>query len=360
MKMRTGALCAAVAAAAAALIVFPAQSSAGAKNGVDYCLNILVPSLYPFMVLSVFVVKSGLAQKAGKHLEKFTQKVFRLPGCAAACLLMSLVGGYPAGARSVVSLYEDGGISERQARQMLCFCVNAGPSFVITAVGVGFFGSAAAGYTLFASQLIVFIILGIICGAISKKGESLPLQNAGKKIPASEALVISASDAAYSTLNMCCFVILFAALMNVLRVFVKQPAVSAVCSCILEVTGGCADLARAGAPLWTAAFAVGWGGVCVHFQIYASTAGLHINRAEFVLFRFLQGAMSAAVSYILTPLMPGCAETFSNFSGETAGALSSRAPAAAAMIALCAALLFSMPHEKLEVRHGGCYNKRGA
>lgn len=352
MKLKTGALCAAVSAAAAALIIFPAQSSAGAKNGVDYCLNILVPSLYPFMVLSVFVVKSGLAQKAGKYLENFTRKVFRLPGCAAACLLMSVVGGYPAGARSIVSLYEDGGISENQAKQMLCFCVNAGPSFVITAVGVGFFKSTVSGYILFASQLIVFIILGIICGAFSKNESHSTDKKTSKKIPASEALIASASDAAYSTLNMCCFVILFAALMNVLRVFITSPKVSAFFSALLEVTGGCADLSRISAPLWAAAFAIGWGGVCVHFQIYTFVSGIHISRSRFIFFRLLQGVMSAAVSYIFMLFVPECTETFSNISGETAGMLSCRAPAAAALIALCMALLFSMPHEKLEVRHG--------
>lgn len=351
MKFKTGALCAAVLAAAAALVIFPAQSSAGAKKGVDYCLNILVPSLYPFMVLSVFVVKSGLAQKAGEHLENFTQRVFHLPGCAAACLLMSVVGGYPAGARSIVSLYEDGGISEKQAKQMLCFCVNAGPSFVITAVGVGLFKNALSGYILFASQFIVFVILGIICGALSKNENRHAEKKTYKKISASEALIASASDAAYSTMNMCCFVILFAALMNILRVFITSPKVSAVFSGLLEVTGGCADLARINAPLWAAAFAIGWGGVCVHFQIYTFVSGIHISRARFIFFRLLQGAMSAAVSYIFILFVPNCAETFSNIPGETTGALSCRAPAAAALIALCLALLFSIPHERLEVKH---------
>lgn len=351
MKIKTGALLTAVLAFACALLIFPAQATAGAKNGVNYCLNILIPSLYPFMVLSVFVVKSGLAQKMGNFFEGFTKKVFNLPGCAAASVLISTVGGYPAGARGIAALYENGEISSGQAEQMLCFCVNAGPSFVITAVGVGLLKSARAGALLFVSQLIVFVILGIVCGAAAKNESKPQKKKSAAAVGISQAFVISAADAAYSTLNMCCFVILFAALMNLIRVFIKVPVMSAVFSCALEVTGGCFDLARLRAPLWAVAFAIGWGGICVHFQVLASVSGIKFSRARFVFFRLLQGILSAAVSRVLTAVIPGAVETLSSISGPVTGGISGSVPAAAALIALCAALLFSMPREKLEIEH---------
>ncbi len=126
---KSGVLLVAVLTAACALLIFPAQAAEGAKNGVNYSLNILLPSLYPFMVLSVFIVKSGLAEKLGSALEKPTQALFRLPGGAAASIVMSVVGGYPAGARSAAALAEAGLVTQAQAERMMYFCVNAGPSF---------------------------------------------------------------------------------------------------------------------------------------------------------------------------------------------------------------------------------------
>lgn len=350
MNRKSGALLAAVLAAACALLLFPAQAAEGAKNGVDYSLNILIPSLYPFMVLSVFVVKSGLSEKLGTALEKPTQALFRLPGGAAASIVMSVIGGYPAGARSTAALIEAGLVTQTQAERMMYFCVNAGPSFVVTAVGVGFLHHAKAGAILFASQLISFFAMGILTGIFSKK-EPGPDGRQKRAAPAgtAQALIDSAADAAYSTLMMCCLVILFAAGMNLLRAALTVPLLSVACSTALEVTGGCADLARAGAPLWAFALAIGWSGVCVHLQVLSCLGGLKIRKGRFVLFRLAQGCLSAAVCCGLTQIFPQSAQTFTNVSKPVTAVLSGSVPSAAALALLCVVLLFSMPHERLEI-----------
>lgn len=364
MNLKTGALLVSTLAAACALLIFPTQAAQGAANGVGYCLNILVPSLYPFMVLSVFVVKSGLARRVGGFLEGFTQRVFRLPGSAAPTVLMSVIGGYPTGARSIAALYEDGSISRSQAERMLCYCVNAGPPFVVTAVGAGFLKSPKAGAVLFAAQLAVFLILGVCCGLAAKREPSTSAGRRAEEPGIAQALVISAADAARATLGMCCFVILFAALMNLLRMFITDPARSAALSAVLEVTGGCADLARLGAPPWAISAAIGWGGVCVHFQVFSSLTGLKFSRPRFFLFRALQGLLSAAVSAGLMLLFPESREAFSTLPGPVVGSLAGSPPASAALLVLCTALLLCAPRQRLENPeiqwYNGVRNEKGA
>ena len=350
MGKKSGVLLVAVLAAACALLIFPAQAAQGAKNGVDYSLNILIPSLYPFMVLSVFTVKSGLSERLGKVLEKPTQALFHLPGSAAASVVMSVVGGFPAGARSAEELWAAGILSPAQAARMMCFCVNAGPSFVITAVGVGFLKNAQAGTILFFSQLISFLVMGIGSGLFSRRKTETPAPKKKRRHGSTvQALIDSAADAAYSTLMMCCLVILFAAGMNLLRLVVTQPKLSACCSALLEVTGGCADLARLGAPLWLFALAIGWSGICVHLQVFACLGALKVSRGKFVFCRALQGSISAAVCFALTMIFPQSTEAFENFTGPATAALSGTASSAAALAVLCVVLLFSMPHERLEI-----------
>lgn len=349
MKSNTGALLLAALVVACALLIFPVQAAQGAKNGIGYCLEVLIPSLYPFMVLSVFVVKSGLARKIGGGLERITHKVFHLPGSAAPTILMSIIGGYPAGARSIAALYEDGEINQNQAERMLGFCVNAGPSFVITAVGAGFLKSPRAGTILFAAQVIVFLLLGIGCGLPSRREESVRQKRTVAETSVSQALILSAADAARAMINMCCFVILFAALMNLLRTACTSPVISAGLSALLEVTGGCSDLARLGAPPWVVSAAIGWGGICVHFQVLSTLTELKFSRVRFVAFRLLQGLLSAAVSWGLMLLFPGAEETFCTFSGPVIGTLSATPPASAALLVLCSALLLSIPHKSMEI-----------
>ncbi|MFU0832980.1 MAG: Sporulation integral membrane protein YlbJ [Oscillospiraceae bacterium] len=349
MKFKAGTLLLATLTAACALLIFPAQAAQGAKNGIGYCLDVLIPSLYPFMVLSVFVVKSGLARKIGCYLEGVTQTLFHLPGSTAPTILMSLIGGYPAGARSIAALYEDGQLSQRQAERMLGFCVNAGPSFIITAVGAGFLKSPRAGVILFAAQGIVFLLLGIGSGITAKHQISVGVSKKTKETGVSKALIVSAADAARSTINMCCFVILFAALMNLLRMVCTDPIRSAGLSAILEVTGGCADLARLKAPPWAVSAAIGWGGICVHFQVFSTLTELDFSKARFLFFRLLQAILSAAVSWGLMLLFPETKEAFCNFTEPVYGTLSATPAASAALLVLCFALLLSSPRKNMEI-----------
>lgn len=352
MRVKQGLLLIVTFLAACALLIFPAEAAAGSKNGIGYCLQILVPSLYPFMVLSVFVVKCGLSEKIGRLFEVPARAILKLPGSTTATLLMSAIGGYPTGARGIAALYDAGSITENQAMRMLCFCVNAGPAFVISAVGIGFLKNAQAGVILFASQLFSSVILSIISG-ITAKGESfVPKTKPRRGTKAVDALVSSTSDAARAMLSMCCFVVLFAAFLNLICIWVKEPHAAAALSALMEVTGGCADLAKLGVPLWVFSFALGWGGICVHFQVLSSIVNIRTNLTRFVFFRLLHGALAAMITAWLVRMYPLDTSVFSSTSAMLSATISGSVPAATALIALCTALIFSLPHEKLEIDKG--------
>lgn len=350
MKLKQFFPVAATFCAASALLVFPAEASAGARRGIDYCLQILIPSLYPFMVLAVFVVKSGLAEKIGGAVQAPTRALLRLPGSAAAAVLMSMVGGYPTGARSVAALYESGAVTEQQAARMLCFCVNSGPAFVISAVGAGFLRSARAGWILFAAQILGSLTLGLLSGLTAGRE---PAQRGKTKIRALgpvPALIASAADASRGMLGMCCFVILFAALMSLLRGWIPSPNVCTALSGALEITGGCADFAKAGMPLWAFSFILGWGGVCVHFQVLSSAEKIRVPMLRFLTFRLLHGVFAAAATFALLRFFPLSAEAFSNTDAPLTAGFSGSVPAATALVVLCGAFLSVLPHEKVETQ----------
>lgn len=357
-------LFAAALAAACGLLIFPSDAADGARNGIGYCLNILVPSLFPFMVLSTFLVKSGLSEQIGRVLGGATRVLFRLPGCTAATILMSMIGGYPVGARGIAALREAGSITDREAERMLCFCINAGPAFVISVVGSSLLRSAALGVILFFSQIGASILLGILSGLTTRKeNRPAPSQKSGS---GGAALVLSVSDAAKGMLNMCTFVILFAVLLAVLRASgaaqaVCQlllrlgfpPSVSAVLlSILLEVTGGCYDAASMGAGLALLSFGIGWGGLCVHFQVLSSVTFIRLSRLKFTLFRLLHGLAAALLTTALLMFFPQSVETFGSAAAPLSAQISGSGPAAAALVVLCAAFLMS-------VGGGGGKTKKG-
>ena len=347
--------------AAILLLCYPQAASSGAQNGIGYCVNILIPSLFPFMVLSTFFVKSGLSDMIGKVLNRPFRFLFHLPGCAAASVLMSLFGGYPVGARGIAALRENGSISEEEAERMLNFCVNAGPAFVISAVGASLLGNLQIGIILFTSQIIAAIILGIFSGIAARKETVTPPLKSDLSF-SGNALIYSAADAARGMMSMCTFVILFAALLSLLR---ESGAASAFCtallrcgvpaqlaapmlSVLLEVTGGCYDTILIGGGLPFLAFAIGWGGLCVHFQIFSSVSKIRFSKIRFLLFRLLHGLLSAAFCQILLLIFPNedTADVFFSTTEPLSGTLSGSIPAAIALVVLCAALLLSIRQKK--------------
>ncbi len=128
-------LCLIIIACALGILLFPNDVRNGASSGISYCLYTLVPSLFPFMVLSSFIIHSGISKFIGKLLQPVIQFLFYLPGSAGSVIIMSMIGGYPVGARGCMSLLEQGAITQKQAQRMLYFCVNAGPAFIISVVG---------------------------------------------------------------------------------------------------------------------------------------------------------------------------------------------------------------------------------
>lgn len=339
------------------LLLFPQAASAGAKNGLVLCSDVLIPSLFTFMVLSSFIVKSGFSAKLEALLNPVTQVLFGLPGSAGATILLSMVGGYPAGARGVRALLEEKQINPAQANQMLCFCVGAGPAFVVSVIGGGIFKNTKIGAILFFSQVIAALLLGAFSRCIFKNTSknTAPPQRRSAKMDIATALVESCEDATTGTINMCAFVVLFSSLMMILaqsgalsRIssFLEQMGVApamaeSIVPLLLEITNGCVTAAKSKASPELVSFAIAWAGICVQFQIFACISEIPVNRPLIIFFRFLHGLLAAAISNVAFRLFPVSVETFSNYGQPGESGLSSTPVGCLALVLLCVCFLLS-------------------
>ena len=65
-RFRDGVFSLGVALMVLSLLLFPKQSVAAAGDGVQLCLNVILPSLFPFFVLSTLCVELGMIGALGK------------------------------------------------------------------------------------------------------------------------------------------------------------------------------------------------------------------------------------------------------------------------------------------------------
>ncbi|MDR2360487.1 MAG: sporulation protein [Oscillospiraceae bacterium] len=319
-----------LAAALVSLAVFPRESVAAGKSGVQICLDVIVPSLMPFFVLSSLVVELGIADKLGRLFAPITRKLFNVSGICSAAFVLGLIGGYPVGAKTAIQLYKSGQISKAETERLLSFCNNSGPAFILGVVGARVFGSGGIGILLCLAHASASVFIGILFRNWGK-GKIRGRQFAAQRDPDSEsapvrfssAFITSVKFSVRSVLNICGFVIFFTVFIRLLFLSGVIPNAAQVISSItgasvtqvqnliigfIELTGGVnalgTTLAERGGSVKMAAFMLGWAGLSIHCQALSFIADSGIRGFTYIAGKFLHGLLSAGIVAVLFKFLP--------------------------------------------------------
>ena len=114
------------------LLFHPKEALTGVKNGLGLWLNIMIPTLLPFLILTGALLKTGNIRKLLKPSAFFWKTFFGLSPAGAYVLILGLLCGYPMGAKLAHDLHIDQQISRREGEYLLTFSCNASPAFIIS------------------------------------------------------------------------------------------------------------------------------------------------------------------------------------------------------------------------------------
>lgn len=318
--------------AAALLLINSAAVSEAVRNAVVMCLDVMIPSLFAFTVLSVYLQSSGLAETALKPLTKPLSKLLRLPEELCAVFILGNIGGYPVGARLLRSLTEQGRLSQSDAGRLLCCCYGSGPSFVISIVGMRVFGSVAAGAVLFCACFLSSLIIAV---AVCRSGERIVLKPRETRCDLSAKCFIgSVMSAAKVMLTVCAMITVFAAAMTIVGIGGSDRG---VLSALLEISrvGSFSPEGAFAMPLCAALLS--FGGVCVVLQVVAIGSG-QLPLKWFLLSRIPVAALSAVFS-LLGVLLPPSDVTVSVQNVVNAQVFSVNMGMSLCVLIMCAMLL---------------------
>ena len=282
----------------AGLLTHSAQTAEGIRDGLASCATLVIPSLLPFLIFSGMLSTTRLGEWVSRPLEPVCRWVFHLPPEAGSALLMSMIGGYPVGARTIAQLLEQGRIQPRTARRMLCFCINAGPAFVVSTVGAALYSSVQAGLCLLAAHLGASAIVGFFICTGKETFEPAP---PAEPLPLGTAFVQSVSSAAQSLIGICAFVVTFSALERLWPVSGGSAFYTALLRGLLEVTDGCIAASVLGGEqaFVLTAFLLSFGGVSVICQAAAAFRRLPMSFGLLFFSRFAGGCIAAALASLL-------------------------------------------------------------
>ncbi len=310
------------------LMLFPTQSVEAARAGLELCGNVIIPSLFPFFVLSGLIVEMGLVRHLGRLLQPVMKPLFNVGGSCSAAFALGIIGGYPVGAVTAISLYKKGLCSKSEAERLLAFCNNSGPAFILGVVGAGIFSSSLVGLVLYLAHIISSVIVGLCFRFWKPEIEpSAALQQVEAPAPGfTAAFTGCVKSAVSSTINICGFVIFFTVVIKLLFLTGVMQAVSGIVAALLaplgfdsqwaeklligliEMSSGVWSLSDAAGSLTgrlsMAAFILGWAGVSVHCQVLSFIGGSGLSSRTYVAGKAMHGLISAGLVYIISRLLP--------------------------------------------------------
>lgn len=294
------------------LLKFPLYSIEGVKKGISICMESLIPSLYPFMILTNMYASSGAAERKIPLADKLCQFLFGLPGSCAAVIMFSLVGGLPIGAEMSSELYSRGVISAQQYRRMLCFCVNPGPAFVISAVGLTMLGSEKAGVLIFMSLVLSSLIIGVVSRFFSVENESCSNNGTNIKMADTKGTLIEKAvvKSSKSILMISAWVVAFSCLTELAANLGIPDGMKTFFICTAEMTKG-SMIAAQSFPIPIVAAVIGFSGICGHFQLMGALNRAGLKYKYFLVGRIANSGLSAVICSLLLRAFPVARETFS-------------------------------------------------
>lgn len=245
----------------------------GARLGMELCIRTVIPSLFPFFVMSMLLTKS-LSEHAVSQVKVITG-LLGIPEGASSVWITAVLGGYPVGAKCVSDFYQRHQISRGDAQRLLAFCSNAGPSFLFGMVSC-FFPERKMIWQLWMIHLFSAVLTAM---AITAKK---PDQHAQRSEAESQETSIILSAAKAMGL-VCCWVILFRtviAFLDAWFLWIFPSWLQVLLIGILELTNGCCQLmlvTNVELRFVLCACMLSFGGICVLFQTASVTRGLSLG-----------------------------------------------------------------------------------
>lgn len=270
---------------------------AAITRGIRLCATTIIPSIFPFMVLSSLILHFSVTDSIGFLARPFT-RLFHIGEGGLCAFLCGTLCGFPLGAKCAVEAYQSHKISKDECERLIAFSSNASPAFLIAGVGA-LRSNMREGVALYFLMIFSSILIGFLMGR--KKCASQSFQG---ETDTEFSFTLTIENAGLQTLFVCSYLLFFSALIGVFELlFANIPLLFSFFLPWLEIGSSCAMLARAPITpqlsLSLTALSVSFGGLSVHLQTAGLLRGSGISMKQYCYAKLLQGVLSFALSLIL-------------------------------------------------------------
>ena len=89
------------------LIFCPSEATDAARDGMNLWLNVMIPTLLPFLILTGILIRADKIQTLLSPFEKIWNRLLGLTPSGAYAFVLGMLCGYPMGAKITSDLYQN-------------------------------------------------------------------------------------------------------------------------------------------------------------------------------------------------------------------------------------------------------------
>lgn len=303
---------------AAILLFTERRYQTAVKNGIELWAAAVLPALFPYLVITSLASSLKITGNISNALSPITTKLFNVNGNVGYALFISLMSGYPVGAKCVSDLKVRGLINDSESVRAGALCSSSSPVFLIASVGNLTFNDPLFGLMLFITHVISVFMVGFVFSFYKRKDRPLPVRPA--PINSSDNLLYdSVYSAVISVLVVGGIITVFylftemlagVGVLKIIADFISsstcdRAVAKGIANGVFECTKGLKIMAESGVSFFTlpiAAAICGFGGVSVIMQSVAYLKKAQIKTAPFLLSKTLAAIFNFCIGLIISAL----------------------------------------------------------
>jgi sporulation integral membrane protein YlbJ len=226
-------------------LIYPEATFNYASSGLYNWATRIVPTLFPFMMISSLMAMSGADYELGSLLGKIFKKIYHFSNYGLYAIFMGFFCGFPMGAKVVSELYGQGKITAKEANALLAFCNNIGPGYFAGIIipiiqALGYTNTLPFIFGMYGIPAIYGIIIGLATRHKNNTLEQTQTPQGNTKAPLSlmNSIKMSCSENTQSIIILGGYITFTNAIRIILDLIPLRTVYKNIISAFIELTGG--------------------------------------------------------------------------------------------------------------------------
>lgn len=336
------------------LSLYAKETSRAARDALYLCMDVVIPSLFPFFALSRLTAPFFKSFACPRFLRALLRRFFGLPYYFLPAIVLGYLSGYPAGAKLARDMFDEGMVDSVGASRAIAVTNNCSPLFIIGTVGAGLFKSVRIGFVLLAVHWIAGLVSAVLLNLLLRKSRYAKLDGTvvfdghnmskGTKGSLSFLIPVAIEDAAVLSVKVTGYIVFFAVLSELMRRLGLFTFLGSAIACIIpaslagkgfpvfiasvlkglmEIASGSSAISMAvNTPVVFQLAAVslicGFAGFSVHTQVMGIMKGTGAHYRVFLIGKILHGITACLLAVLVMTTLP-LSLTVSSVNAASAG-----------------------------------------